>query len=108
MPPFRAIRCGLSCLGIADLVAHTPLRPFVSGANFCRLVLRELYSGSTDAERCAPVGPIEWYALQQPRDGHGARQAALDDRLDDIGGEISKPRETADMRTTLGPPWGAG
>jgi hypothetical protein len=58
----------------------------------------ELYSGSTVAERGALVEPIERYALQQPLDSQGARLAALDDRLDDIGGEISKPQETADMR----------
>jgi hypothetical protein len=74
------------------------IRPFVSRADFWRLVLPELYSGSTVAERGALVGPIERYAVQQTLDGQGARLAALDDRLGDIGGDISKPRETADMR----------
>jgi hypothetical protein len=78
MPPFRAICRGLRCLCVSNLVANTPLRPCVSGANFWRLVLRELYSGSTDAERGALVGPIERYALQQPLDGQAARLAALD------------------------------
>jgi hypothetical protein len=83
MPPFRAICRGLRCLRVSDLVANTPLRPFVSGTNFWRLVLRELYSLSADAEYGVLVGPIQRYTLQQPLDSQGARLAALDDLLDD-------------------------
>jgi hypothetical protein len=79
MPPFRAICRGLRCLSVSDLVANAPLRLFVSGANFWRLVLRELYSGSTDAERGPLVGPIKRYALasHEVGDAEGFRRWSM-------------------------------
>jgi hypothetical protein len=79
MPPFRAISRGIRCLCVSDLVANTPLRPFVSGTNFWRLVLRELYSGSRDAERGPLVGPIKRYALasHEVGDAEGFRRWSM-------------------------------
>ena len=47
---------------------------------------------STEAKRGALVRPVERYALQQQLDGQGARLAALDDGLYDVGGEICEPQ----------------
>ena len=53
---------------------------------------------STEAKRGVLVGPVERYSLQQKLDGQRAGLAALDDGLNDVGGEICEPQEPADMR----------
>jgi hypothetical protein len=45
------------------------------------------------------VGPVKGYASQQQLDGQGARLAALDDGLHNVGGQIGKPQKPADVGT---------
>ena len=49
------------------------------------------------SEGRALVDPVKRYASQQQLDGQGARLAAIDNGLHDVGGQISKPQMPADV-----------
>ena len=50
-----------------------------------------------DSEGSALVSPVERDAAQEQLDGQGARLAALNDGLHDVGGQISEPQKPADV-----------
>ncbi len=57
-----------------------------------------LGNSASTSECDALAGPDAGNALQQTLDGHRPRLAALDDRLNDAGRQVSKSQNAADVR----------